>query len=288
MDNDEELDIDSLFDDGEEGQEVQNEPEQPEEPEQEQGASEPEGEAQEAEPKDNEALEGETPETEEKQPVMVPIAEVHKGREKAKQYEEALVQSNAHVQQLQQSLAQYQQHFAQQQQQQNNVQPQPEQIPDPLDNPQGYADHLNSLVDQRLETVDQRHNQEMQDIVLSNSLAYAKSQYGKELAYEAMLAADQHGISRVIESSGSRDPVGDAVRWHQNQKTLQSVGGDLNSYNQQQREAIRKELMEEIEQKKADAVVDVKIPPSLSNATNAAKARNVVDADGDFTETFFE
>jgi len=282
MNDDEELNIDSLFEDGAEEKKVQKEPEQSEAPEKEQEVSEPEGEAPEAEPESSETLEGEKPEAEEKQPVMVPIAEVHKGREKAKQYEEALVQSNAQVQQLQQSLAQYQQHFAQLQQQQNNAQSQPETIPDPLDDPQGYADHLSSSFNQRIESVSQQHNQELKDIVMSNSLTYAKNQFGEELAYEAMRAADQSGISQIIASSNTRDPVGDAVRWYQNQNVLQTVGGDLNSYNQQQKEVIRKELMAEIEQKRAEAGVAPDVPPSLSSTTNAQKSGDVVEDDEEF------
>lgn len=280
--NEEELNIDSLFEDDVEEVEVLEEPEQSETAEPEQQATEPEGETQEGEPESEEASEGEQPEAEEKQPVMVPIAEVHKSRNKAKQYEEELAQTNAQVQQLQQVLGQYQQHFAQLQQQQNNVQPQAEEIPDPLLDPDGFTSHLQGLVQQQSESVSQAYNEQLRNITLHNSYAHTASQHGEELTKEAMHAADQAGISQVIEASGSRDPIGDVVRWYKNQQTLQTIGGDLTGYLEQREEVIRQNLMKEIEQKKAEAVVDVKVPPSLSNATSAAKAETVIEDDEEF------
>lgn len=153
------------------------------------------------------------------EPKMVPVTALESERRKRQEYERELEELRKKVQP--------QQHQQTQPQQQKKG-PQP---PDPFTDPAGFAEFVQSQVEERFLT----HR-------LNDSEERAIATYGAEVvdaAYEAVLKAGPHEAQRLL---GTKDPYAELVKWHKRQLAMAEVGDDLDAYKARLREELMAEL----------------------------------------------
>lgn len=158
--------------------------------------------------------------------------------------------------------------------QQRAQQPQPPPI-DPVADPEGFARavvHQNAALAQQMQdmAVHQRAN-------TSEMLARRDPVYGSKVD-EAVQEAVKSGLNRHFMAQP--DPYKALMDWHISRNVAQQVGPDLSAY----RERVRQELIAEM---KAGRPVPQNLPPSLSTATKANNAPEVVGEASDFFKSMF-
>lgn len=185
------------------------------------------------------ASEGE-PQTDERG--MVPVAALQAERQKAKRYTEQVAEFQ---QKLEQQNAQWEQRFSQifSQLQPKPAQPEPEQAPDIWTDPDAYL---------------QRGVQQAVSPVMGQLKAMqrgmAELQFKPEVVAEAEkafnTAANEGKLPRefIQQINGSPNPWAAAVQWHQQQTAMAEIGSDPAAWKAQQREALKAEIMAELQQ----------------------------------------
>lgn len=133
----------------------------------------------------------------------------------------------------------------------------PAELPDVLENPDGYAEIVSKRVDSALE------NQR-----LNMSQAFAELQFGKEkvaTAFEALQSSNDPAARAAIANSPM--PYVELMQWHQKQAALAEIGDDPAAYRDRLKAEVLKEVQAELvaeEAKKAAATP----APTLSNQPN--------------------
>lgn len=186
------------------------------------------------------ASEGE-PQTDERG--MVPVAALQAERQKAKRYTEQVAEFQT---KLEQQNAQWEQRFNQifSQLQPKPAQPEPEQAPDIFwTDPDAYL---------------QRGVQQAVSPVMGQLKAMqrgmAELQFKPEVVAEAEKAfntaaqAGQLPKEFIQQINGSPNPWAAAVQWHQQQTAMAEIGSDPAAWKAQQREALKAEIMAELQQ----------------------------------------
>lgn len=185
------------------------------------------------------ASEGE-PQTDERG--MVPVAALQAERQKAKRYTEQVAEFQ---QKLEQQNAQWEQRFSQifAQIAPKPAQPEPEQAPDIWTDPDAYL---------------QRGVQQAVSPVVGQLKAMqrgmAELQFKPEVVAEAEKAfntaanAGQLSKEFIQQINGSANPWAAAVQWHQQQTAMAEIGSDPAAWKAQQREALKAEIMAELQQ----------------------------------------
>lgn len=185
------------------------------------------------------ASEGE-PQTDERG--MVPVAALQAERQKAKRYTEQVAEFQT---KLEQQNAQWEQRFNQifSQLQPKPAQPEPEQAPDIWTDPDAYL---------------QRGVQQAVSPVMGQLKAMqrgmAELQFKPEVVAEAEKAfntaaqAGQLPKEFIQQINGSPNPWAAAVQWHQQQTAMAEIGSDPAAWKAQQREALKAEIMAELQQ----------------------------------------
>lgn len=141
--------------------------------------------------------------------------------------------------------------------------------PDPLIDPKAYREHIQKQV-----------REEMLNDRRETSLQSAHRTYGKE--FEEAYATAQQKIDPSLKSlmQNSRDPGETLIKWHREQKLLQEVGTDPNSWREKEAErllndpaflekAIAKAASAAQQQQPSGGKPAIRLPPSLSGATRA-------------------
>jgi hypothetical protein len=168
----------------------------------------------------------------------------------------------------------------QQQQPPQAQQPQPEKAakPDPLLDPEGYANAVRDEI--REEIIAERRE---------SSLHAAHAKYTIE--FEEAYAAAQKAVDPALKArmQASRDPGETLIQWHREQKTRQEIGGDLTAYKQRLREEalkdpeFRKAAMAawqaEAQPQQNNGRPRVELPPSLNGASRSNAALRASQAD---------
>ena len=199
------------------------------------------------------------------------------------------------VQQYQQAMQQMQaQHSAQQQQmaemrgylqavEQGRMQQQqapaqlaaPPPMPDPVMQPQEFANWQEARFTEKLAAVEQRAIAQSEGVKSSTSFHSAAQQYGAATASAATKAAADAGLRDQFMRMP--DPVGAAVQWHQQQQFLAAVGSDPNAWVDQQfqaRLADPKFVEQYIAPRLRQAAPPAHIPQSLAQHARANTAVN--------------
>ncbi|NQY15631.1 MAG: hypothetical protein HRT81_17530 [Henriciella sp.] len=135
--------------------------------------------------------------------------------------------------------------------------PRPEapKMPDVLENPQGFEEHLQTQF--RVMTANFQAD-------LSESNARAK--HGDEVVNAAFEAAKATG--QVANFAGGKDPWGRLVQWHKGEQVRQEIGDDPAAYRSKLEAELRATIQAEMvaEQAKAKAA---QAAPSMANVTGS-------------------
>lgn len=156
------------------------------------------------------AMDGQEAEAQPEGQHHVPLNELkaeRKRRQDAERQFQELQQQQAHLLQLVQ----------QSQRQAPQVQPQPEEAPDPFLDPQGYINH-------QLRQRDKQHRSDILDIYEDN----VRARFGDEKVNAAFQAAQQAGVIEHIR--GARNPWQALMSWHGSYLQRQEIGGDLEAF----------------------------------------------------------
>lgn len=160
-----------------------------------------------------------------------------------------------------------------------------------------YADP-NKAIQQSLSPYEQRMQQMEKQFAYRSSRAEAIAIHGRAALDEAEQVIERESNSGnpeirllALQMQNSDDPVGLAIRWHQNHKLLKETGGDLSAYKTKTLDDALKDpafLAKAIEAAKshasgqpAKANTVVQLPPSLNRATSAASPH---EEQGDLTD----
>lgn len=185
------------------------------------------------------ASEGE-PQTDERG--MVPVAALQAERQKAKRYTEQVAEFQT---KLEQQNAQWEQRFNQifAQLQPKPAQPEEEQAPDIWTDPDAYL---------------QRGVQQAVSPVMTQLKAMqrgmAEIQFKPEVVAEAESAFNTAAAKGELpkefiqQVNSSPNPWAAAVQWHQQQTAMAEIGSDPAAWKAQQREALKAEIMAELQQ----------------------------------------
>lgn len=146
----------------------------------------------------------------------------------------------------------------------------PAEIPDPLENPDGYRQHFEQTFDQKL------RNQEAN---FSFRLAHREHKETFEKAYSDMVNRAERGDPSIVRSvMGSSDPGEALVRWYRREQTLTEVGDDPSAYKARVLEeamkdpAFQSRVIEAVKGANgANRPAQVtQLPPSLARASGSA------------------
>lgn len=190
---------------------------------------------------------------------QVPLSELIETRKRAQAAEEAARRAQ---QQLDQLNAEFRR-FSQPQQPQPQ---QPQHVIDPVEDPQGFV----NLVTQQIET-------RFLNNALNESERRARETHGSEAVDAAYEAAKQSGFAQAF--THKPDAYGEMVKWHKAQLLATQVGTDPAAYTEQLKATLRAQILAEMKQ---GTPPPQHLPPSLSSATRANSAPDVMGSDKDF------
>jgi hypothetical protein len=220
-----------------------------------------------------------TPEapTEQKDDAHVPswrLREVREAREAAeKRAEEASRQSYAFQQQMAEMRKQL------------------EALQKPKAEPVDFFQDPDAAMNQRLAPVQSEIQQFKNELRLEMSRELAIVQHGEQLVSEveasvakAMQSGDPGIAALRVRMQNSTNPVGVAIKWHQEAKLLETTGGDLAAYREKVRQEAKNdpkfqaEVLEAARTLAAGRPSSIQIPPSLNKATGSGVSSADVDA----------
>jgi hypothetical protein len=186
---------------------------------------------------------------------MVPLPELIETRRRAQEAERRLQAEQRRIDQLEETVRRFTQ----------PQQPQPQPI-DPEIDPAGA---LNAL------------RQEMYQNNLSTRLdiseRYAREKYGSDVVDAALDAAAKSGYAQSFVNRP--DAYGEMVKWHQGNRVYEEIGSDPTAYREKLKAELRTQLLAEMRQ---GTPPPSNLTPSLSQATKANGAPEVVGSDKDF------
>jgi hypothetical protein len=202
------------------------------------------------------------------------LREVREAREAAeKRAEEASRQSYAY----QQQIAEMQRRL--------------EAMEKPKAEPVDFFQDPDAAMNQRLAPVQSEIQQFKNELRLEMSRELAIVQHGPQLVSEveasiakAMQSGDPGIAALRVRMQNSTNPVGVAIKWHQEAKLLETTGGDLNTYRLKVLEEAKKdpkfqaEVLEAARTQAAGRPSSIQIPPSLNKATGSGVSSDDVDA----------
>lgn len=126
--------------------------------------------------------------------------------------------------------------------------PEPEQVPDILLDPEGYMRH----VEKTMQRQQQQFEQQLRTSIVDNSLRAAHGRYGDTFsqAFSAVKSLDPNsmeGRETVRRIYNSSDPGEALVQWHKRNEVLRQVGDDPARYREQVQNETREALMNDPE-----------------------------------------
>ncbi len=135
------------------------------------------------------------------------------------------------------------------------AQQEPEPVPDVLDNPEGFVQHVQNSSEQRLLNERLNMSEEMTRMSLGDSAV--------DQAFEAF--QNHLGTPLHNQIMQSRNPYREMVQWHQREQAMSEIGDDPAAY----KERLRAELKAELEAEQTAQKVVAQPPPSLASTTNS-------------------
>lgn len=184
-------------------------------------------------------------------PQTVPLAELIETRRRAQAAEQERQEIRQQNQQLMEALSRLT----------RPQQPEPQPI-DPIADPEAAFAALQH-----------RQQQDLLTVRLDMSESFARQRFGDQAVEEALAAAHAAGINRHFAQH--KDAYGEMMRWHQGQRLASEIGNDPAAYEAR----IRAKVIAEMQ---AGRAAPPNLPPSLSTATKANGAPEVVGSDKDF------
>lgn len=138
-----------------------------------------------------------------------------------------------------------------------------QQIPDPVTDPEGYAQYNERVIERRL--TDER---------LNRSEDRAIDKHGQELVEKAYKAAGEAGLLQRGAFLQERHPYDAMVQWFNREQTIAKVGPDPVAYETKIREEERAKLLEELKKNglalPAAAAAPQRFPGTLADRTKAS------------------
>lgn len=194
---------------------------------------------------------------------MVPLSELLSEREKRKTTEAKVREETA--KQYEDRIARLEQNLQRSVPQTQTQQPQQRQVPDPIVDPEGYANYVQQVAVDRV-VIPQ----------LNQSEAKARKTHGDSIVNAAFQAARQSGadqyFTRAAYSGQTGDAWGDMVSWYQKQQVVSRMGDDPAAYEKQIEDRVRAKVMEELKRGSPPQ----KFPGSLADATPSGKQTAVL------------
>jgi len=153
--------------------------------------------------------------------------------------------------------------------------------PDPLLDPEGYANAI------RQELREERLNEVREDSLL-------RAREANQSEFDEAYAAAQKAVDPALKArmQSSRDPGKTLLEWHREQKTRAEVGTDLNAFRQREQERLLSDpsflakaaeklraAAQPLTQPGAKTPSPTSLPPSLTRATNASAVTSADDDD---------
>jgi len=112
-----------------------------------------------------------------------------------------------------------------------------EEIPDAMIDPQAYSAWVQKQIDARVNDFQQK--QLAQKIEYSLQSARETDQERFDAAYNALDPRDTATVNRI---KNAYDPGKELMRWYAQQETLRETGGDIHSFREKERAALREQL----------------------------------------------
>lgn len=192
----------------------------------------------------------------------VPLSELLAERKKRQETErlthEMQGRLSAYEQQMQQLLSrQHQPAYPQVQQQQL-----PQQAPDPVVDPAGFQQWINSTVGARV----QEAQLAAQNQFLNLSMSQAADRYGVQAVRTAEQFAQQNGV--LGQFAQYPDPYGTLMQWFNSQQVLHQIGGDFAGYQERLRQEGAQRALEELK-KGRQPQQQPRFPTTLADQTAA-------------------
>lgn len=185
----------------------------------------------------------------------IPVAVVTAEREKRQAAERELAEMRRQVAENQRVMLEFQAR----QMAPKAPEPEPVQIPDPVQDPEAFVRFMAEQQQRQIQSVMQRQAEERDNEQATISQEIAVEKYGQEAVDAALEAARQSGV--VQQFTRGRDRWQRLVQWHQQQQVLGEVGSDLTGY----RERIIAEERERIAaEERAKVMAEYRIKPSPS------------------------
>lgn len=195
------------------------------------------------------------PEPQREEPRQVPLAELIETRRRAQAAEQERQEMRQQNQQLMEALSRLT----------RPQQPAPQPI-DPVADPEGAY-----------QTLEQRMQSALLNQQLNFSEMRARDKHGNDLVDEALAAAQRAGYAQSFINRA--DAYGEMLNWYQGQKLQQEIGADPVAYRARIAAEVKAELLAQF---RGGPSTPPNLPPSLSTATKANSAPEVVTDSRDF------
>ena len=131
-----------------------------------------------------------------------------------------------------------------------------EDVPDPILDPQGYADFRERKM--QIMLINERVN--MSEVM-------ARQKHGDELVNQALDAAHRSGIAPQFQTE--RDPFGSLIQWFRRASVLQEVGEDPAAYRTKIENDVREKLLADLKAGKLTQNGSAQTPPTRMPGTLA-------------------
>lgn len=148
------------------------------------------------------------------------------------------------------------------------------EVPDVFENPQGFTQHVNSTVTEAMVTAH-----------LNMSEMLARDKFGDEEVNAALEAVKAAGLAQHFVSQ--RNPYGELVKWHRQQKVAQEIGSDPEAWRAKERAALAEQIRQEVLAELQGQQQPVRRPPaSLASAPAAGKSNTPISPGTAFDAAF--
>lgn len=148
------------------------------------------------------------------------------------------------------------------------------EMPDVFENPQGFTQHVNSTVTEAMVTAH-----------LNMSEMLARDKFGDDEVNAAVEAVKAAGLQQHFVSQ--RNPYGELVKWHRQQKVAQEIGSDPDAWRAKERAALAEQIRQEVLAELQGQQQPARRPPaSLASAPAAGKSNTPISPGTAFDAAF--
>lgn len=168
------------------------------------------------------------------------------------------------------------------------------QRPDPIQDPDAYADWVEQSIGGEVKTAQQLVREQFVDLTFEIAI----DKHGKEAVDAAMKALEEARDPRVAaEVNAAKNPAKALMAWHKRHQAMTEVGDDLDGYIKRKQDEwvkdpeVRKRIMADLEAEArgtsgnpGNRSTVISLPPSLNRTTGGGGSRpgGLPASDGDF------